>query len=491
MKTTQNICGVGRARCGVRKLFINPLATTIRVASGLLATLPFVLKAAVAGICLQAYSPEIPPNKIECFEYEKYERIANGYRFFLSSGSSVVVSNYRFRNIVTYRSGLSPGNQEFDKTLTLYEKTATEVPSTRIYLNARIQQMRTLAAAHQRASQESAALPRINIGGEEYFSPDFKRCEDGYLLLTHRDGTAKIDLDKITGHNLAEIHKLAKETLKLKVVSIDGKRVWNPAFAGLARNAVQVKHEKGTLSLPISTISEADKQIIMSWSDGTWKIEQLGLHGPSATGDTYKEIVFEDGKFQKNISFLRRDNDSVILKSSDQELKFPLSEVANLAGRTRADEIRFNDWIEEIIQERMKTAKPKTTSKFLSFDESDELMVTNVTVKILQILDEGLLASGFVGTLHKGTNLVRWTETVTVKHPVTGKDVTRVTNISTGRMPVEEAVSDDLCYIVGDTAKLTENQIVKAEQMKLEGNYKYIDVRGAPRKVRKYRVESD
>jgi hypothetical protein len=54
---------------------------------------------------------------------------------------------------------------------------------------------------------------------------------------------------------------------------------------------------------------------------------------------------------------------------------------------------------------------------------------------------------------------------------------------------VTEDVTDDLCYIVGNTSTLTENQVVKAKSMRLLGRYQYTDVAGRSRTVRKYHVD--
>jgi hypothetical protein len=104
--------------------------------------------AAPVGICLHAYSPEAPADKIECFEFERVERVASDYRFFLGAAKSAMVTGYRFRGAIPYNPGLTPGNPEFDKLLKLYEETARATPSTRRFLNPKILAMRGQVTAY-------------------------------------------------------------------------------------------------------------------------------------------------------------------------------------------------------------------------------------------------------------------------------------------------------------------------------------------------------
>ena len=87
--------------------------------------------AAPIGICLHAYSPEAPADKIECFEFERSERFGADYRFFIDANKPAVVTSYRYRGAIPYKTGLAPGNPEFDKLLKLYEETSRATPSTR------------------------------------------------------------------------------------------------------------------------------------------------------------------------------------------------------------------------------------------------------------------------------------------------------------------------------------------------------------------------
>ena len=122
-------------------------------------------------------------------------------------------------------------------------------------------------------------------------------------------------------------------------------------------------------------------------------------------------------------------------------------------------------------------------------EDENDLLVTNVRVKVLQVLEGGVLASEFVGTLHKGHRNMRTTTSKTVEHPITGKAVSKVIDVSMSKVPISELVRDDLCFIVGNTLNLTDGQILRVESMKLRGRYQYVDVRGASRTVRRYFVE--
>ena len=451
------------------------------ISAGLLAFTPFAF-AAPMGICLHAYSPEAPTEKIECFEFIRSEKISTGYRFFLKSTESTVISAYRYRGVIVYESELAPGNPKFSTTLALYEKTARSTPSTRQFLNPRILAMRALEAAQKTEYENTAKLPRIKIGEKEFIAPKFKSIDDGKLALLHKDGSVRLDIDKITDEELRALAVIDPAVAKIKVIEISKNRLWNPRYEGLSKGNiniaheqgilsmdvdsisesdckkiaqldpkfaaikivtlagqklwnpsfdsitsadVKIKHEKGILSLMFDSIPEKDKDIIMSWSDGTWKIGKPGFYNPSSDNNSYGEIILNNGRFHNDVTLISREGESIILKTNQAELKLPINEIGSIPGLSSEDAARIEKWSKEIIEDRFKQAKPEVSTKVLSFDEAKELRVTNVRVLILQVLDEGVLASKFVGTLHKGIQTVETTKTITAQHPVTGVKVSK------------------------------------------------------------------
>lgn len=444
---------------------------------------------APVGICLHAYSPEAPADKIECFEFTKFEQIAEGYRFFLQPNGSKVVTKYRYRGKIIYEPNIRPGHPEFEQTLKTYEVTARSTPSTRRYLNPRITEMRYLAAEQTASQQVLETLPKIVIGGTTYLDPSFNAIENGKLTLKHKDGFAKIELEKISDAQIQALVKIDPEAAKIKVIEISKNRLWNPRFEGTANGRVKIAHENGILSLEFESISEKDKKTIMSWSDGTWKIGKPGFYNANPDGNSYGELILESGRFHADAELVDRDGESIIIKTPKTKLKLPISQLATIPGISAQDSTRMEAWTTEIINERLDRAKPEASTKVLAFNEAEVLRVTNVRVEILQVFDEGVLASKFIGKLHKGTESVQTTKTVKAEHPVTGEEINRVVDTSIDDFEVTEDVTDDLCYIVGNTSNLTEGQIVKADSMRLLGRYQYTDVAGRPRTVRKYHVD--
>jgi hypothetical protein len=444
---------------------------------------------APVGICLHAYSPEAPADKIECFEFAKVEQVANGYRFFLEPHGSTIVTKYRFRSVIHYNPNLMPDNLQFQQLLKQYEETARATPSTRRFLNPRIVNMRFMAAERSAEQQVRATLPKIEIGGNSYLEPSFKGIESGNLMLKHRDGTAKVDLDKISDTQLQALVKLDPQAARIKVLEIAKHRLWNPSFLGISSTTIKIKHEKGVLPLEMAKISDQDKTTIMSWSDGTWKIGKPGFYRPKSGTDAYDELILENGEFHANVRLTERNGESILVKTAKKNLQLPINQLARIPGLTTQDSAKIDAWAADIVDERMRRAKPEISTKFLSFDEAETPRVTDVHVKILQVLDEGVLASKFVGTLHKGIEKVQTTKSVTVEHPVSGEKISKVVDTSVNSHEVTEDVTDDLCYIVGNTSNLTDGEIVKAGSMRLLGRYQYTDVRGAQRSVRKYHVD--
>jgi hypothetical protein len=502
--------------------------------------------AAPVGICLHAYSPEAPADKIECFEFESFERFGADYRFFIDSNKPAVVTSYRYRGTLLYKTGLAPGNPEFDKLLKLYEETSRASPSTRRYLNPKILVMRDQAAGYTAAQQHEESLPKISVGGENFLSPQFKGIEDGKLVLGHKDGVVKIDIEKITDSELQALAKIDPKAAKIKVLEIaksrlwnpryqglsagnvgiahekgvlsldvdsvsetdlkkitqldpkfgenkivflTGKKLWNPSLDSISSTSVQIKHEKGILPLEFDTISEKDKKTIMSWSDGTWKIGKPGFYKPKSGDNSYGELILENGRFHTDVQLTKRVGESITLKTSKLGIKLPIRDLATIPGLTAQDSAKIETWATEIVDERLSRATPEASTKVISTVDAEVLTVTDVRVLILQVLDQGVLASKFIGILHKGTERVQTTKTVTVEHPVTGAKISKVVDTSINDFEVTEDVTDDLCYIVGNTKRLVDGETCTADSMKLLGRYQYNDVTGRPRTVRKYHVD--
>jgi hypothetical protein len=442
-----------------------------------------------SGLCLHAYSPEAPAEKIECFEFTKAEQMANGYRFFLEPTGSTIVTNYRYRSVIPYVPNLQPGNPEFEKTLRLYETTARSSPLTRRFLNPKIMSMRQLVAAQVASEQALMNLPKVEVDGLVYISPSYQGIDNGRLTLKHSDGVAKIRLDSLSDAMLQAIVKIDPKAAEIKVVKIAGSRLWNPKFGGIHSEKVIIDHENGSLALPFSSLSEEDIRLITKWSDGSWKIKKPGFYGFKIGGASYDEIVLDSGKFYPNAELAGREGMMIVIDTDRGTINTPVKELLDLPGISDADRKRIDGWVEGMIEELFAKASPKSSIEVLSFEEAEVLRVSNVRVKILQVFDEGVLASGFVGRLDKGKERIRTTVSIEVKHPLTGADLTRVVDTSESDRRVVEDVSDDLCYIVGNTSNLTEGEIVKADSMKLMGRYQYQDVLQRPRTVRKYHVD--
>lgn len=157
-----------------------------------------IATAAPVGICLHAYSPEAPAEKIECFEFEKVERAAADYRFFPRADKSVMVTAYRFRGTIPYKPGLAPTHPEFDKLLKLYEETARATPSTRPYLNPKILVMRSQAAGVAKQIEEVAKLPAITMAdGTQLIGCTLSKIENGFAIIRHQDGISKVSLTEL------------------------------------------------------------------------------------------------------------------------------------------------------------------------------------------------------------------------------------------------------------------------------------------------------
>jgi hypothetical protein len=158
--------------------------------------------AAPVGICLHASSPEAPAEKIECFEFEKIERVGEDYRFFSRADKSVIVTAYRYRGMIPYKPGLAPTHPEFDKLLKLYEETARSSPSTRAYLNPKILVMRSQVAAVEKQAENVAKSLTITLAdGSKLVGCTMTKIENGEVSVMHQDGLRRV---KLTDLDVAE-----------------------------------------------------------------------------------------------------------------------------------------------------------------------------------------------------------------------------------------------------------------------------------------------
>lgn len=463
------------------KLFITISATVITATS-------FALSKP-AGICLHSYSPLAPADKVECFEYVKFEKISEGYRFFLDPTGSTIVPKIRFRGVIDYVVGLTPTHPKFNEVLELYVKTTTESPSTRRYLNERVKIMRATLANFEAAKQHDANASKIKLAGATYSGAKFNAFREGFLTISHNSGSAKIDIDNISEAEWGAFQKVDSEASKVKVVTVQGNRLWDAKFGGLTLDGVKIEHAKGISTLAFDALNAADKMMIASLSDGSWRLAPPGFHGASKDGETYDELICYDGKLRNKVKLGKRMNDQISITTNQGESSIPIKDAFELPGKSKADQTRVGNWIDELVEEGFTAAEPSTNRRVVEFSRAKELLVTNVSVRILQVLNEGVLASEFVGLLHSGENEVESTKSVSTIHPITGEAVTRILDQTTKRVAVTEPVRDDLCFIVGNSSTLTEGQVVKVAKMTLEGKYEYVDVRGAKRTVRKYSVK--
>jgi|GEM_PF-433058 len=172
---------------------IAPLRILIAIAiQSLIAT------AEPVGICLHAYGPDAPADKIECFEFEKVERAGDNYRFFPRSDKSVVVNAYRFRGTIPYKANLAPTHPEFDKLLKLYEETARATPSTRVFLNHRILAMRAQAAGVAKQTESLAESLTLTLAdGSKLVGCKMTKIDKGFVSIMHQGGISKVDIKEL------------------------------------------------------------------------------------------------------------------------------------------------------------------------------------------------------------------------------------------------------------------------------------------------------
>ena len=217
------------------------------------------------GICLHAYSPEAPVDKIECFEFEKVERAGADYRFFPRSDNSLVVTAYRYRGTIPYRSNLAPTHPEFSKLLKLYEETARATPSTRVFLNHRILAMQTQAAQAAKQREGVGELPTITLA----------------------DGS------KLVGCRMTKIDK----------------------------GMVSIMHQGGIRKVDIKELDDTGKKALTATADG-WSLEDPSATPKDSSG-TFEKIVFKNGLLLKNAKFKELSDGALVFLADGKSVSVP------------------------------------------------------------------------------------------------------------------------------------------------------------------------
>lgn len=155
--------------------------------------------AAPVGICLHSDGQQAPASKIECFEFERTERVSSGTRFFLTNGKSVLVSDYRNRGVVMYPGVAGYGGDSLAKLLETYETHATQISSTRPYLNPYILKLRAAFVASSKQSEELSKLPNISLpDGTVLNGCRASKRDETTVSIIHVDGISKVAIADLT-----------------------------------------------------------------------------------------------------------------------------------------------------------------------------------------------------------------------------------------------------------------------------------------------------
>lgn len=468
----------------------------------LLLLLSLIIHAAPIGICLHSYSPEAANDKIESIEFEKIEKDQQGTWVYPANHRAILITKYRYRGTIVYIDKMTPDHPEFERYLKYYEDNATQIPSTRRFLNPKIIAMRELASAYDKQKAEYDKLPQITIGGKNYKNPKLIKFEGGNMYISHKDGNAKFDVnsftdkeidllreiepsfksfnlsligghrlwnskyegiengsiqiihekgvtefdvDSITEKDIETIKSIAPSFKNVTISLISGRKLWNAKYDGIKQGTVHIIHEKGDLTLHINKISDEDKKTISSWSDGTWKIALPGFYEYSENQKSYKELVLESGKFHSNVTLQSRDREVINFKCTNGRFSYPIQQVVKLNGIFITNRSRLEKWVDEIILEKFAKAESEEKTEVVSEDlfPDGDLVVKDVAVKILQVLDKGVLASAFVGDLQKGTMVVKIETKKVINHPITNEKIVKTIEVKQETQKVVERITDD------------------------------------------------
>ena len=348
-----------------------------------------------------------------------------------------------------------------------------------------------MSSRYAKQKETFEKLPKIVLGNKEIAEPKFIKIDNGYLYIAHANGNTKISLDLISESKIAELKKIDSSFNKFKTYLIDGRILWNPKYSNFKEGIVTIIHEKGEFKKSFKDLTDEDVNTISSWSDGTWKIAEPGFYGYDQESSTYEELVLDNGKYYKNVVIAERINADVVLQNSNDDIHFGIANLLEFQGISSKDKEKIDAWVDEMIAEKFETAKTIENSEVVSENifPKHGLIVTDVTAKVLQVHDDGFLASGFEGNIHKGTRRVRVTKKKKINHPITNEEISKVVSSEILNYDIMEFVTDDLCYIVGNTANIVDGDFVKAKSMRLDGRFQYTNLVGAKRSVRKYQID--
>ncbi|MBN8460679.1 MAG: sel1 repeat family protein [Verrucomicrobia bacterium] len=115
------------------------------------------------GICLKSYSPLAPPDKMECFEFERHEPAGSNTRFFIDGSFSVLVRGVELRGILFYPKDAEMIPDYCARRLPEFETRARESPATRRYLNPWIIRMRNVTSNAANVAEAKSGLPDITL----------------------------------------------------------------------------------------------------------------------------------------------------------------------------------------------------------------------------------------------------------------------------------------------------------------------------------------
>lgn len=223
---------------------------------------------APVGIFMHAYSPEAPPEKIECFEFERSIIDDKGTWLYLANGRPVLFTKYRNRGTILYATGVKPGHPDFDKYLKLYEETATKIPSTRPFLNPRILAMRNLVIEDKKRSDAISKLPTITLAdGKQLRGCIMTKIEKDTVFLKHQDGFKKVDKNEL----------------------------------------------------------DSAERILLNATCQNWSLEDPFISTVSSSG-TFEKIVFKNGLLLRNARFKSVENKNLVFVTGDDSISIPITD---------------------------------------------------------------------------------------------------------------------------------------------------------------------
>lgn len=367
---------------------------------------------APVGICLHAYSPEAPREKIECFEFERAEKIHSGTRYFLPNGQSAVVTDYRNRGTILYPKPpqMAPGKVE--ELLKNYEEQAGGTPSVRPYLNPWILKLRQSKDQAARVEQSDAKLPTVTVAnGISYTACSLKSIDGDVVSIRHRDGFGKVPLAEL---DAAEKTALAatnpdwsfdppgttpkdENGVFSKIVFRNGAQVINARFKEYAEGVlVFVADGRNRTFSPdlfpaeLSVLgSDVEKAVALARSNEKPSEANSSIFGPQGDGVTGATAGYNDGS-----SILAQ------IKQVEIETTKALADLEQkLAAATKEHEALETEFASAGGKERMEQIR-KETGQYRSFvvrrtlmDSGFEKLAANgESVYEVGFIDDGAIA---------------------------------------------------------------------------------------------------